>query len=163
MPEDLGFERTAKPSILDRLVDLSPRQPTDRTLSRDESVRAFRASVLRDVEWLLNARRSIVAVPDTLPEVRHSVFCYGLPDVSSMSSDSVEARESLIRAIERTLRQFEPRLSEVRVAIPPDEESGDRQIRFVIEALLQMEPDAERVVFDSVLDIASGDISVRPS
>ena len=157
-----GLERTARPSVLDRLVDLSPREPADRVPSREESIRAYRNSVLRDLEWLLNTRRTIIEVPDSLPNLQNSTFCYGLPDVSSLSADSAEVRQSLMRGIERTIHRFEPRLTDVRVTLMPDERR-DQRIRFVIEALLQMEPDPERVVFDSVLDISSGDISVSPS
>jgi type VI secretion system protein ImpF len=155
-----GLERTAKPSLLDRLIDLDPREPADPPRSREESVRAYRASVLRDLEWLLNTRRTVVSVPESLTNVRASTFNYGLPDVSSLSADSVETRADLVRQIERTIREFEPRLVDVRVTAS-DDNPLDRQIRFVIEGLLDMEPNPERVVFDTVLEISSGDFSVR--
>lgn len=157
-----GLEPTAKPSLLDRLVDLAPREPADRALTRDESVRAYRNSVLRDLEWLLNTRRTTVDVPDAFPNVQRSTFFYGLPDISSMSADSREVRQGLIRGIERTIQHFEPRLSDVRVSLMPDQDR-DQQIRFVIEGILDVDPDPEPVVFDSIIDISSGDISVRPS
>lgn len=157
-----GLERTAKPSLLDRLVDLRPREPADPALTQEESIRAYRNSVLRDLEWLLNTRRTIVEVPDGFPNLKESTFFYGLPDVSSMSADSREVRRGLVRGIERTVQHFEPRLRDVRVSLAPDQER-DQQIRFVIEGILDMEPNPERVVFDSVIDITSGDISVGSS
>ena len=157
-----GLERTAKPSLLDRLVDLAPQEPAVRVLTREESVQAYRRSVLRDLEWLLNTRRTTVEVPEAFPNVRNSTFYYGLPDVSSMSADSREVRQGLIRAIERTVQRFEPRLTDVRVSLVPDQK-GNQQIRFVIEGVLEMDPSPERVVFDSVLDVSSGDISVESS
>jgi type VI secretion system protein ImpF len=156
------LERTAKPSIIDRLVDLAPAEAADRPMTRDESVRAYRSSILRDLEWLLNTRRTVVPVPESLTNVRASTFNYGLPDVSSLSADSMETRADLVRQIERTIRDFEPRLLDVRVTMS-DDDRVDRQIRFVIEGLLDMEPNPERVVFDTVLEMSSGDFSVRAS
>ncbi len=159
MNESGGLERTAKASLLDRLIDLAPREPIDAPSSRKESVAMHRATVLRDVEWLLNARRTIVPIPDSLPELQTSVFAYGLPDLSSIAADSPEARIGLSRQVKRVIEQFEPRLTDVRVSLA---EIGDvqRQLHFTVEALLLMEPDAERVVFDTVMELSSGDFSV---
>ncbi len=153
------MEQTAKLSVLDRLVDFAPRESTDRPVSRDESVASYRASVLRDVEWLLNTRRTTVSIPDALPELQASTFAYGLPDLSSLSSESAETRSTLIRHIERTIRLFEPRLMDVRVAVAASEEA-ERQVHFTIEGLLKLEPDPERVVFDTVVELSRGDFSV---
>ena len=57
------LERTVQPSLLDRLTDEAPQVPVDPPMTRDASVRAYRASVQRDLGWLLNTRRSIVEVP----------------------------------------------------------------------------------------------------
>ena len=154
-----GLERTAKPSVLDRLIDLSPREAADAVLSREESERRYRHSVLRDLEWLLNTRRTTTVVPDSLPELQSSVFAYGLPDLSSLSTDDSETRQALVRQIEQTVRRFEPRLEDVRVSLASSEEA-ERRIHFTIEGLLKMEPNPERVVFDTVMEIASGDFSV---
>lgn len=159
MQGDEGLERTAKPSVLDRLVDLAPREAADSPLSREESLRLYRSSVLRDVEWLLNTRRTTVDVPDSLPELQSSAFTFGLPDLSSLSADDSETRQALIRQIEQTIHRFEPRLMDVRVSLAPSEHE-DRQIHFTIEGLLKMEPNPERVVFDTVMEITNGDFSV---
>ena len=46
-------------SVLDRLTDNDPKSPTvEAPLSRAESVRALKAGVRRDLEWLLNTRRT---------------------------------------------------------------------------------------------------------
>jgi predicted component of type VI protein secretion system len=39
-------------------------------------------------------------------------------------------------------------------------DEAERRVHFRIEALLDMEPDAERVVFDTVMEVSSGDFSV---
>lgn len=159
MPDERGLERTAKASVLDRLVDIHQKEPTDPPLSREASVAAYRNSVLRDVEWLLNTRRTIVAIPDSLTEVADSVFAYGLPDVTSHGADQAESRLLLVRQIERTLKTFEPRLTDVRVSIGASPEVEQR-VHFTIEGLLKMEPDPERVAFDTVMELSRGDFSV---
>ncbi len=156
-----GLERTARPSLLDRIVDLEPRESVDRQLGRDESIARYRASVLRDVEWLLNARRTLVPIPAGLDELASSVFAYGLPDISSIPADSDEARAGLIRRIERTIRLFEPRLADVRVVAAAGDNA--RELHFTIEGLLKMEPEPEQVVFDTVVELARGDFSVEPA
>jgi type VI secretion system protein ImpF len=157
-----GLERTAKASLLDRLIDTAPREPMDPAVTRKDSVTAHRRSVLRDVEWLLNTRRTTVVVPDALPELQDSVFTYGLPDLTSIGADSPEARIGLVRRVKRVIERFEPRLKDVHVHLEEADDS-ERRLHFRIEALLDMEPDAERVVFDTVMEVSNGDFSVSPS
>ena len=151
-------ERTVQPSILDRLRgDGSDREAA----TWRGSVQAYRAAVRRDLEWLLNSRRTPQPPPEGCEELRRSVFWYGLPDITSISRDSPEQRAKLLRQIEEAIGLFEPRLSEVRVRML--EGGGDdlRQIRFLVEALLRMDPSPERVVFDTVLKTGSGEFEVR--
>lgn len=153
-------ERTVRASVIDRLIDHEPRQSGDPGITFAESVRRYKESVLRDLEWLLNTRRTIVEVSDALEELRRSVFVFGLPDISSVSSDSDAARHRLLRDVEECIRLGEPRLTGIRLTPVEDTEASQRRVRFVIEGLLRMEPNPERVVFDTVLDIASGEIEL---
>lgn len=157
--EERGVDRTARPSLLDRLIDLRPNETSDPVLSLEESVDRFRASVLRDIEWLLNARRTILSIPDGLGEVRASVLAYGLPDLTSVATDTPEARSGIVRQIEESLRLFEPRMTGIRVSVAetPD---NQKKLRFVIGGVLDMEPEPERVLFDTVVELARGDFSV---
>jgi type VI secretion system protein ImpF len=157
--EEGGLERTAKPSLIDRLIDRSPGESADPPVSRETSIARYRASVSRDVEWLLNARRSTLPIPDGLEEVPRSVLAYGLPDLTSIATDTVDARSGLVRQIERALQLFEPRLGQVRV-LATEMPDGQRRIRLTIDAMLEMDPEPERVVFDTVVELARGDFSV---
>jgi type VI secretion system protein ImpF len=69
-------------------------------------------------------------------------------------------RRQLMRDLEAAVRLHEPRLDDVRVTLLERDEENRRSIRFVIEALLRMEPNPERVVFDTVLETSSGTFSV---
>lgn len=149
-------ERLARRPVLDRLLQTG--EPEPRTWS--ESVRALKASVLRDVDWLLNTRRIAQTAPEALTELQRSVFHYGLPDVSSLSADAVETRRHLKRQVEECLRLFEPRLTGVRVSESGDQGGTNRQLRLVVEALLDLDPEPEPIVFDTVLDSSSGRFNV---
>lgn len=150
------IERTVRLSFLDRLVDHEPGQGADANVTRKESVRQLKASLHRDLEWLLNTRRIVEPAPDQYPEVQRSVYHYGLPDISSLSADSDAVRQKLVRQVEESVRLFEPRLTGVRVSLAQSDGDGARQIRFLIEGLLRMDPDPERVTFDTVMETASG-------
>jgi type VI secretion system protein ImpF len=149
-------ESRVRLSVLDRLVS-----GTDGAASLSESVSAMRDAVRRDLDRLLNTRRIAEPATDEFPEVQKSLYHYGLPDITSLSGDSSTARRRLVRQVEEAIELFEPRLMNVRVSGMDTPARADRrQIRFHIEALLRLDPDPERVAFDTVLETASGKISV---
>ena len=149
-------ERTVRLSVLDRLIDQDPRTSGDPTVSFSESVRRYKAGVMRDLEWLLNTRRLYEPVAPVFAEVRDSLYLYGLPDTTSMSADDPAVRRRLQQEIRSCIQHFEPRLTDVDVTLVPPPEDNKRLVRFVVEATLRMDPDEERVVFDTVMDSGSG-------
>ncbi|MBV9879078.1 MAG: type VI secretion system baseplate subunit TssE [Gemmatirosa sp.] len=154
------IERTVQPSVLDRLTDLEPNRPTDGATTRDASALAFRLAVQRDVEWLLNTRRSIVVVPPNCPEVHDSVHEFGLPDTTGIPVGTAEGRELLVTALQDTLARFEPRLANPRVTLGEAQQLRVPQLRFSVDAMLRMDPSPEHVVFDTVLEVASGEYAI---
>lgn len=146
----------ASPSVLDRLIDLDVR--SGGVAPTGESPAEFRAAILRDLEWLLNTRRIAEPAGDEYAEVQRSVYHYGIPDISSLSGDSIAVRRRLMRQIEECIQIFEPRLGGARVT--PAETGEGRHIRFVIEGTLRMDAGTERIVFDTVLETASGKFRV---
>lgn len=150
-------DTTLRPSVLDRLVegDVSVGAAARGSVSR------MRASVMRDLEWLLNTRRTSEPAPAAFPELRKSLYHYGLADLTSHSADHSETAGRLAREIEDLIRLFEPRMTAVRVTVPEMEgESSRRQMHFIIEATLDLDPVPEAVVFDTVLDVARGSFAV---
>jgi type VI secretion system protein ImpF len=156
------IERTVQPSVLDRLTDDDPKSSADPRTTYAASLRQFKASVQRDLEWLLNTRRIPDVPPDDLEELNESLYTYGIPDITSMSRDSQETRFRLLQQVEDALRLFEPRLANVKVSIVEVEgaEHQRRELRFVVEATLRLDPTPEQVVYDTVLHFSSGQIDV---
>ncbi|HVH11841.1 MAG TPA: type VI secretion system baseplate subunit TssE [Longimicrobium sp.] len=151
-------ERTVRLSVLDRLLgdddDGGPGTPWARSVTR------LKAALLRDLEWLLNTRRTIEPAGDSYPLAQASVLHYGLPDLTSLAAGSHEVRNEVLRHVEEAIQRFEPRLSRVRVVSVEDAPGGGRELRFAVEGLLQMEPEPQRVTFDTVLEVASGAFQV---
>ena len=147
------------PSIVDQLVDLDPRSSHDGRTSHSLSVSELKQSVKRDMEWLLNARRVAYRLDPSLEEVSRSVFAYGIPDITATGvNDHVEQAE-LRKAIERAIKNFEPRLLRVNVEFE-QVDNNQKQLRFRIEGSLDIEPAPEPIVFDTVVEVGSGKFQV---
>jgi len=153
-------ELVVTPSVLDRLIDMEPRQAEDSPSTRAQSVRRLRLAVRRDLEWLLNTRRNPDEAPESLAELSQSVYNYGLPDFSAVSLNSPKDRDWLLVEVERTVALFEPRLKDVRVTLL-DTPGVNRVLHFQIEGMLQMDPATEQVSFDTVLQLTNGEYQIR--
>jgi type VI secretion system protein ImpF len=156
-----GLERSARPSVLDRLIDQQPRNSTEVPPSWTDSVRDLKIAVRRDLEWLLNTRRIAEPAPESYEELNRSLYHYGFPDITSLGRDAKDTRVRLLRYIEDTLAVHEPRLAGVRVMLAETDADSRRRLHFLIEGLLRMEPNPEQVVFDTVLEISSGEYHVK--
>ena len=154
-------QRPVQQSVLDRLIDTEPYNRNEVPPSRQQSVRALKAAVRRDLEWLLNTRAIPNPVPEEFDEVRESFYTYGLSDITSMSADDVRSRARLRNMIERAIALFEPRLTAVQVIESSAAAREVRQLRFRIEAVLRLDPVPEQVVFSTVLDVATGEYLIR--
>jgi type VI secretion system protein ImpF len=158
------IERTVQPSLIDRLTDEDPRASLDPRTTYGESLRRFKASVRRDLEWLLNTRRIAEMPPEDLTELNGSVYVYGVPDITSLSRDSSQERRRLLKHVETALGLFEPRLTDIRISlVDVDGENRRRELHFLVEATLRLDPTPEQVMFDTVLEFSSGQYEVDTS
>jgi len=160
MANTTEIERPVRPSVLDRLIDEAPNSNVEPMTTRAQSVRQFKTALRRDLEWLLNARRVITPVPEECEELARSVFTFGLPDITSMSKDSRESFERLARMIQSAIDVFEPRLGDVTVALKEGNSKLLRDVHFVIDGILKLDPMPERVMFDTQQD-TSGAMKVQ--
>ncbi|PCM43922.1 type VI secretion system baseplate subunit TssE [Marinobacter sp. ANT_B65] len=140
--------------------------PTDRNvrlqmnlldrLAADHSAKAtvmtIRQSVRRDLEALLNTRRSWLVLPPELRELKQSVLGYGLPDFTVMDLGTEEARQWLCEEVRQTIVRFEPRLTRIEVIAEEGDTPLDRTMRLRIDAILLVDPVPEPVAFRSDLE-----------
>jgi type VI secretion system protein ImpF len=133
-------------SLLDRLLDGGAARP---------SIAQLRQMVRRDLEWLLNARRSWLPCPANYRELEKSVLGYGLPDFTVMELSTQEGRQWLCAEVERTIIRFESRLARVKVTMKDTETPVDRLLRLRIGAVLLVDPIPQPVAFDSELEPVS--------
>lgn len=151
----LDIREGARALLFDRLVDLDPGVPEEprplRTLNRQE----LRASVRREVEWLLNTRSPIPA--HLLEAWERTVIDYGIPDLAEFSAHRGDDQKRLARLLTQTISAFEPRLRRVRVAVEPLMDTH-RGWLVRLDAFLVVESVTEPVSFPVVIK----DGSVEP-
>ena len=152
-------ELAVSQSVLDRLIDLAPKVSSEPPPTRAQSIRQLKSALQRDLEWLLNTRRIADDLPEDSEVLRSSLYWYGLPDLSALSIRSPHDQVKLIRHLESVIAAFEPRLANVRVTMRPL--AGGANVHFIIEGILLIDPAPERITFDTVLELASGEYEVK--
>lgn len=146
-------------SILDKLIDCEPDNSQESVTVRMQSLRDIEASVVRDIENLLNTRRTIHPPPSTLHEVSNSLYMYGLRDFTNENPNSAQVIQKLRREIAQTLALFEPRLKNV-VVHAETKDNTRRDLHFRIAGTLVVKPLAEPIVFDIRVDHNKGEYLV---
>lgn len=142
-------------SVLDRVTAVE-----DWPATRSQSLRFFKESLKRDLEWLMNTRQPPMMELAKYPLAKASVLNYGLPDITSLGLASASDHRRLRLAIETCISNYEPRLMDVRVTLEGSD-TADRRLRFHIEGNMKLDPAPEEVSFDTVLDLASGEYRVK--
>ena len=148
-------------SLLDRLIDTDPDARTELPASRDRMLAELRAAVKRDLEHLLNTRIRVTSVACALVEVDNSLMNYGIPDFFALNPGKQDGNQEIRRAIELALRRFENRLTRVSVQTLDNADPADRVLRFRIDALLNVEPGPEPVVFDTQVEPLNRKVEVK--
>jgi type VI secretion system protein ImpF len=128
--------------------------------TRSQSLRYYKEALKRDLEWLLNTRQPPIPELVEYPLAKASVINFGLPDITSLGLSSASDHGRLRKAIEVCLRNFEPRLMDVRVTLE-DSDMTDRRLRFHIEGNMKLDPAPEEISFDTVLELSSGEYKVK--
>ncbi len=139
-------------SILDRLIDLDPKNSRESVQFRWQNIRDIKAAVVRDLEYLLNSRRTILPPPPSFHALNNSLYTYGIKDFTSENPKSNLVQKSLRQDVEKAIARFEPRLKNVIVAFDGGSKTG-RDLVFRIQALLVINPISEPVSFDTYFDI----------
>jgi type VI secretion system protein ImpF len=145
--------------LLDRLLDDEPKVKSEGPMTRSASLAMLKIAVRRDLENLLNTRSTPDSIPEGSVEILRSVYCYGLPDITSMPSNFLYEQGKLLQSIESAVRTFEPRLDGVRVSLAPVV-GMSRVLRFVIDGMLRIDPLPEHVVYDASIELTSLEVQI---
>jgi type VI secretion system protein ImpF len=148
-----------KLSLLDRLLDDEPKVKAEAPLTRSASLAKLKIAVRRDLENLLNTRRTSDVLPEGCVEIEKSVYCFGLPDITSLPANFLYEQTQLLQFIEKSVTTFEPRLDGVHISLVPVA-GFSRILRFVIEGMLRIDPLPEHVVYDASLELTSLEVQV---
>ena len=147
------------PSLLDRLFD-GDGSGSGAAPKPYQSISELRAAVRRDLENLLNTRWRCTRQSEPGQGLESSLVNYGLPDFCGGNMQAAQNPAVVFDQVVQAIERFEPRLKKVRVLPLQEEPSVDRNLRFQIEGVLQVEPWHEQVRFTTVLEPATGKVVV---
>jgi len=165
---DVDHEIRVVPSVFDRLVDDDPDSTRDELPTRLESVRRYKLAVQRDLDDLLNARDLLADLfrgPAGYVEAPQSVVAYGLRYNHDLAVSTPQGQAQLRQRLERVIRTFEPRLTNVVVGVADAGTQTDgpkpTSVRLLIEGKLMMSPAPDQVSFDVEMTLDSGRYNVK--
>jgi len=164
MPE-LSQRERLQPCLLDRLTDDEPQRKSETRDKRVMTIEQLRASVIRDLSWLMNTDNIATSVDLVqYPEVAESTLNYGLPVLSGRSAATLNIFE-LQRQIRDAILQFEPRLLRDSLtvrAVYASQEMSKNALNFEIDGDLWAEPTPMRFLVHTELDLENGSVRIIP-
>jgi type VI secretion system protein ImpF len=91
------------PTLFEKLFDDRPRYVSEINPLRRWNIEELKGSVARDLEALLNTRRSFSKALDAYPLVRRSVLNFGILDFVGLSTANPEHCDRICKEIEQTI------------------------------------------------------------
>ncbi len=161
MVTEIATRDRLQPSLLDRLTDDDPSNLKESADKRVLSLSQLKASVLRDLAWLLNTTSLLGADTTLHTPAGTSVINFGLPALAGNSASNVDiaALEALIH---QAIATFEPRILRhtLRVRARASAEMNHNALSFEIEGDLWAQPVPLRLMLQTDLDLESGHVRV---
>jgi type VI secretion system protein ImpF len=149
------------PSLLDRLLDDRPHQSTEASSQRLCSLADYKASIVRDLEILVNTRQSLVANElKGFVNLSGSILDYGMPDFTSRSVLDPEDRLLIQRQLEKAITDGDRRFRSVKVQLLA-QQTGQRMLTFRVDAVLRLQDVTRQVSFDAVLQVNTQEYKVQ--
>ena len=161
---ELTQKERLQPSLLDRLTDENPGHQVESKTKRVLSLQQLRASVNRDLAWLLNSG-NLDSVQDlsAYPEVARSVINFGMPNLAGLNTEDL-----VIPALEQRLKQaildFEPRIlkNTLTVQLKVNKDNMTRNaITFTIEGELWAQPVPIQIYLNTEMDMVTGLVNLK--
>ncbi len=164
MPELTPKERL-QPSLLDRLTDDEPDKTVESREQRVMSDARLKASVVRDLSWLLNAENLDSSYDfDDCELAKRSVINFGIPPLSGRTASGVDLRR-LTQELHDAICAFEPRLIPTTVsvnAVLSQQLMSRNTLSFEIEAELWAQPLPIHLFLMTEVDLETGHCRVKP-
>jgi len=131
--------------------------------SQYQSVKELKNVVARDLEFMFNTHReALFNMTDGYTEASHSLVTYGVPDFSKLDARNPHDRNRVCAILKELINDFEPRLKKVDViSIQPGQHA--QNLHFRLDALLEVYPLKEQVVFDAVLQLTTKSYQIKES
>jgi type VI secretion system protein ImpF len=149
------------PSLLDRLLDDRPHQSIEASPQRLCSLADYKASIVRDLEILVNTRQSLVANElDGFVNLSGSILDYGMPDFTSRSVLDPKDRLLIQRQLEKAITVGDRRFRSVKVQLLA-QQTGQRMLTFRVDAVLRLQDVTRQVSFDAVLQVNTQEYKVQ--
>lgn len=161
----LTLRERLQPSLLDRLTDDEPGNLQEGADRRVLTMNQLKASVLRDLTWLLNTTSLLDADATLNTQAGTSVVNFGLPPLTGTSASNIDV-SLLERLIHQAIATFEPRILRhtlrVRAQAVPNR-MNHNALSFEIEGDLWAQPVALPLLLRTELDLESGHVQVAPA
>ncbi len=162
MADKMMSERL-QPSLLDRLTDDDPTNPTEGRDARVIDIRRLREIVQRDLSWLLNTNNAETWIDAArYPLASRSVINYGVKEVAGDFSN--RDRVSLIRkSIANAIENFESRIRKgsAHVEVRTDNVARNTIINFDIVADMWAEPIPIQLYLRTTVDVTTGQVALE--
>ncbi|AKJ96877.1 MULTISPECIES: type VI secretion system baseplate subunit TssE [Pseudomonas] len=161
MVTEIAARDRLQPSLLDRLTDDDPTNPKESADKRVLSLTQLKASVLRDLAWLLNTTSLLDADATLHTAAGTSVVNFGLPALAGNSASNVDV-SALETLIHQAIATFEPRILRhtLRVRARATAEMNHNALSFEIEGDLWAQPVPLRLMLQTDLDLETGHVRV---
>ena len=161
MVTEIATRDRLQPSLLDRLTDDDPTNPKESADKRVLSLTQLKASVLRDLAWLLNTTSLLDADATLHTAAGTSVVNFGLPALAGNSASNVDV-PALETLIHQAIATFEPRILRhtLRVRARATAEMNHNALSFEIEGDLWAQPVPLRLMLQTDLDLETGHVRV---
>ncbi|WVV48027.1 type VI secretion system baseplate subunit TssE [Pseudomonas sp. NA13] len=161
MVTEIATRDRLQPSLLDRLTDDDPTNPKESADKRVLSLTQLKASVLRDLAWLLNTTSLLDADATLHTPAGTSVVNFGLPALAGNSASNVDV-SALETSIHQAIATFEPRILRhtLRVRARATAEMNHNALSFEIEGDLWAQPVPLRLMLQTDLDLETGHVRV---
>jgi len=128
---------------------------------RLSSLADYKASIVRDLEILVNTRQSLVANElEGFANLSGTILDYGMPDFTSRSVLDPQDRLLIQRQLEKAISVGDRRFRSVKVQLLA-QQTGQRMLTFRVDAVLRLQDISRQVSFDAVLQVNTQEYKVQ--